>query len=143
MDPRSAERINALAARLKQLHLATSAEEAFNRAKDIILGTADTEEKPIKQLFKESGMLKEAAEEEAALSEEAAEEQRIRQELSELEQAEHADVAAAEQLSKEAAALEQELHDVQAAAGAVKTKAKRVREAADSAEHVNKAMGPQ
>ncbi|MBI4451602.1 hypothetical protein HY642_06525 [Candidatus Woesearchaeota archaeon] len=139
MDSRTAERINALAARLKQLHLAPSAEEAFERAKEIILGTADSDEKPVKQLFKESGLLKEAEVEETELSEEAKEEQRIRHELSELEQAEHAEIDASGELSKRAEDLEKELHSIQEDAGGIKTKLKRAREAEEEAERENAA----
>ncbi len=55
MDQQQAERVNKLAASLKELHLAGSTEEAYARAKEIILGTSG-DEKTIGQLFKESGI---------------------------------------------------------------------------------------
>jgi hypothetical protein len=39
LDAQTAERINALAKSFKDLHLATTTEEAYARAKEIILGT--------------------------------------------------------------------------------------------------------
>jgi len=57
IDPESAGRISQLAKNLKDLHLATSAEEAYARAKEIILGTATQgQEKSIKELMTEAGV---------------------------------------------------------------------------------------
>jgi hypothetical protein len=50
MDAATAERINNLAKNLKELHLATSIEDAFQKAREIILGNAGTG-KPIKELM--------------------------------------------------------------------------------------------
>jgi hypothetical protein len=57
IDPEAAGRISQLAKNLKDLHLATSAEEAYARAKEIILGTATQgQEKSIKELMTEAGV---------------------------------------------------------------------------------------
>jgi hypothetical protein len=57
MDPEAAGRISQLAKNLKDLHLASSAEEAYARAKEIILGTASQgQEKSIKELMTEAGV---------------------------------------------------------------------------------------
>jgi hypothetical protein len=57
IDPEAAGRISQLAKNLKDLHLASSAEEAYARAKEIILGTATQgQEKSIKELMTEAGV---------------------------------------------------------------------------------------
>jgi len=53
MDPKKVEKINALARSMKELHLASSMEEAMERAKEILLGSDEQEDKSIKSLFKE------------------------------------------------------------------------------------------
>ncbi len=57
MDANTAERINQLAKSLKDLHLAATMEEAYERAKQIILGTSTQgQEKSIKELMQDAGM---------------------------------------------------------------------------------------
>ncbi len=57
MDAETAEKISHLAKNLKDLHLASSAEEAYERAKEIILGTATQgQEKSVKELMQEAGV---------------------------------------------------------------------------------------
>ena len=56
-DQEVAERVSQLAKNLRDLHLATTQEEAYARAKEIILGTATQgTDKSIKDLMKEAGM---------------------------------------------------------------------------------------
>ena len=52
MDAKTAERINALAKSMKDLHLAASMEEAYERAKEVILGTK-AEKKSVREMMKE------------------------------------------------------------------------------------------
>jgi len=59
MDAKTAERINQLAHSLRELHLAASMEEAIKRAREIILGTPEKEEKSIKELFEDVDSKKE------------------------------------------------------------------------------------
>jgi hypothetical protein len=52
MDPETAKKVNELAQNLKTLHMATTMEEAIEKAKEIILGTID-DSKSIKELMSE------------------------------------------------------------------------------------------
>ena len=52
MDPETAKKVNELANNLKSLHMATTMEEAIEKAKEIILGTVD-DSKSIKDLMSE------------------------------------------------------------------------------------------
>ncbi len=57
MDESNAERISQLAKNLKELHLAASQEEAYARAKEIILGTTTPgTDKSVKELMQEAGV---------------------------------------------------------------------------------------
>lgn len=56
MDAATVERINNLAKNLKDLRLASSMDEALQRAREIILGT-QSEGKTLKEEFQEAGML--------------------------------------------------------------------------------------
>jgi len=57
MDAETAGKISKLAKNLKDLHLAASAEEAYERAKDIITGSATHgAEKSVNELMAESGV---------------------------------------------------------------------------------------
>jgi hypothetical protein len=57
MDANTFERISQLARNLKELHLATTTEEAYQRAKEIILGTAaQGQEKSLKEMMQEAGV---------------------------------------------------------------------------------------
>lgn len=74
MDAQTAEKINELAKRMKELHIEANMEDAYKKAEEIILGAqtrevpptlfADTssaeasEEKSIKELMKEHGQKK-------------------------------------------------------------------------------------
>jgi len=52
MDAETARRVSELAASLKKMHLATTMEEATERAKEIILKTkSEAKDRPIKELF--------------------------------------------------------------------------------------------
>ena len=60
MDADTAAKISKLAKNLKDLHLAASTEEAYERAKDIITGNATQgAEKSVNELMAESGVTKE------------------------------------------------------------------------------------
>jgi len=57
MDADTAGRISQLAKNLKDLHLAASAEEAYERAKEIIIGTATQgQDKSLKEMMTEAGV---------------------------------------------------------------------------------------
>jgi sugar phosphate isomerase/epimerase len=115
MDANTAERVSQLAKNLKDLHLATTAEEAYERAKEIITGTAaQGTDKSIKELMTDAGMTRQdlqkakelLKEEEKALRE-------LKKELEELKakQAEEAGHHDAHQ--KETAELDQDLIDAE------------------------------
>ena len=59
MDAATAERINNLAKNLKDLHLASSMDDAFQKARDIILG-GDSSGKPLNALVQEEGLMEQA-----------------------------------------------------------------------------------
>jgi hypothetical protein len=86
MDANTVERINQLAKNLKDLHLAASSEEAYERAKEIILGT-DTQgqEKSVKELMAEQGVTaKDLEKAKELLKEEEKALQELKEELTEL-----------------------------------------------------------
>jgi hypothetical protein len=86
IDPEAAGRISSLAKNLKDLHLASSAEEAYARAKEIILGTAvQGQEKSVKELMQEAGVTQQDLEKaKELLAQEEAELQKLKKELTEL-----------------------------------------------------------
>lgn len=86
MDANSAERISQLAKNLKDLHLAASAEEAYERAKEIVLGTATQgNEKSVKELMQEAGVTQKDLEHaKDLLKQEEQELQKLKKELTEL-----------------------------------------------------------
>ena len=55
MDAATVERINNLAKNLKELHLASSMDDALQKARDIVLD-ASPEGKPLKTLYQEEGL---------------------------------------------------------------------------------------
>ena len=118
MDANTAERISQLAKNLKDLHLAASAEEAYERAKGIILGTATQgNEKSVKELMQEAGVTqKDLAHAKDLLKQEEQELQKLKKELTDLkakqieEGMEHAEhTQETEKLDDE---LAQDEHDV-------------------------------
>lgn len=56
MDELTSERITQLAKSLKDHHLAGSMEDAYKRAKEIVLTTGSGQEKSIKELMQDSNM---------------------------------------------------------------------------------------
>ncbi len=83
MDANAAERISQLAKSLKDLHLAASAEEAYERARQIIEGTAASgTDKSIKELMGETGVTQQELDKAKALLKE--EEQALRELTKEL-----------------------------------------------------------
>jgi hypothetical protein len=83
MDANTAERISQLAKSLKELHLAASAEEAYERARQIIEGTAASgTDKSIKELMGETGVTQQELEKAKVLLKE--EEQALRELTKEL-----------------------------------------------------------
>lgn len=118
IDAKTAEKISNLARNLKELHLASSAEEAYARAKEIILGTrAEGEEKSIKELMQEAGITQHDLDEAKALLKQEEEElSKLKKEITELkarqleESMHHAEHSAeTERLDKE---LVEEEYDV-------------------------------
>lgn len=86
MDANTAERISQLAKNLKDLHLAASAEEAYERAKEIVLGTATQgNEKSVNELMQEAGVTQKDLEHaKDLLKQEEQELQKLKKELTEL-----------------------------------------------------------
>ncbi|MEM4247264.1 MAG: hypothetical protein QXR48_04310 [Candidatus Woesearchaeota archaeon] len=86
IDANTAEKISNLAKNLKELHLASSAEEAYARAKEIILGTrAEGQEKSIRELMQESGITQQDLDEAKALLKQEEEElNKLKKEITEL-----------------------------------------------------------
>ena len=118
MDADTASRISQLAKNLKDLHLAASAEEAYERAKDIIMGTATQgQEKTVKELMKDAGVTQQDLEKAKELlrQEEAALEE-LKKELSELKEKQVEETAHHEEHTKETGELDQDIvedeHDV-------------------------------
>ena len=118
MDANTAERISQLAKNLKNMHLAASAEEAYARAKEIVLGTATQgNEKSVKELMQEAGVTQKDLEHaKNLLKQEEQELQKLKKELTELkakqieEGMEHAEhTQETEKLDDE---LAQDEHDV-------------------------------
>ncbi|MEK6857099.1 MAG: hypothetical protein AABX39_00760 [Nanoarchaeota archaeon] len=62
MDTATAEKINKLAKSMKDLHLSATMEEAYERAKEIILGSVQLE-KSAKEVSKDAGLIQESGEE--------------------------------------------------------------------------------
>ncbi len=62
MDTATAEKINKLAKSMKELHLSATMEEAYERAKEIILGSVQLE-KSAKEVVKDAGLAQECGEE--------------------------------------------------------------------------------
>src|SRR3989338_4989122 len=109
MDATTAERINMLAKNLKELHLAASMDEAFEKAKEIIIGTQGSTP-VLNEVVQEEQMLFEAvrlAEEEAHDEQEVQDISSTIEEVKQDAQAEptaemdSAAVAVSEQLKKE------------------------------------------
>jgi|GEM_PF-3366741 len=115
MDAATAERINNLAKNLKDLHLASSTEDALSKAREIILGTQGSG-KPIKEMMVEAEAVKEAQTvqkmEEAAI--EKAEE--IKETVSEVKEAqtkvELNNAELAEEAAKVSAQLQKHQHEL-------------------------------
>lgn len=86
MDTATAEKISQLAKNLKDLHLAASAEEAYARAKEIILGTAvQGQEKSVQDLMQEAGVtLKDLVKAKELLKQEEEELRKLKKELTAL-----------------------------------------------------------
>jgi len=115
MDANTAERVSQLAKNLKDLHLATTAEEAYERAKEIIMGTAaQGTDKSIKELMADAGMTQQDLQKaKELLKEEEKALQELKKELEELKakqavETEHHD--AHQQQTKE---LDQDLIDAE------------------------------
>jgi len=87
MDAESASRISQLAKNLKDLHLAATHEEAYERAKEMILGAPVSagQEKSVKELMKEAGVtMKDLEHAKDLLKQEEAELEKLKKELTEL-----------------------------------------------------------
>jgi hypothetical protein len=118
MDAETAEKISQLAKNLKDLHLATSTEEAYERAREIILGTATQgQEKSIKEMMQEAGVTqKDLQKAKELLKKEEEELHKLKKELEELKQKQDDDTEHHEEHAQETKELDEELveneHDV-------------------------------
>lgn len=120
MDAATAERINNLAKNLKDLHLAASMDEAFSKAREIILGNQGSG-KPIKEMMDEDvtqAAVKQAEEIAHAreISKDIADvkDAQTKDELNNAEMAKDAEKAG-EQLQKHQRELEKIRHEIEAA----------------------------
>lgn len=120
MDAATAERINNLAKNLKDLHLAASMEEAFSKAREIILGNQGSG-KPIREMMDEDvtqAAVKQAEEiahaKEISKNIEEVKEAQVKDELNNAEMAKEAEKAG-EQLQKHQKELEKIRHEIEAA----------------------------
>ncbi|MEM4240207.1 MAG: hypothetical protein QXM31_01595 [Candidatus Woesearchaeota archaeon] len=118
VDANTAEKISKLAKNLKDLHLASSAEEAYARAKEIILGTrSEGQEKSIKEMMQEAGVTQHDLDEAKALLRQEEEElNKLKKEITDLkakqieESMHHSEhILETEKLDKE---LAEEEHDI-------------------------------
>lgn len=118
MDAETAGRISQLAKNLKDLHLAATHEEAYERAKDMILGTpVQGQEKTVKELMKEAGVtLKDLEHAKALLKQEEEELEKLKKELTELKAKQLEETMHHEEHAQATEKLDQELieeeHDV-------------------------------
>ncbi len=118
MDEGTAERISQLAKNLKGLHLAVSEEEAYRRAKEIVLGTvAPGTEKSVKELMQEAGVtLKDLQKAKDLLSDEEQALRELKKELTDLKAKQLEETMHHAEHTNEAEKLDQELsqheHDV-------------------------------
>ncbi len=118
MEDDNSARISQLAKNLKDLHLAASSEEAYARAKEIILGTSTQgSEKSIKDMMQEAGVTQNDLEKaKALLKEEEKALQELKDELTELKAKQLEEGMEHAEHSREAEMLDQELaqdeHDV-------------------------------
>ncbi len=111
MDAETAEKISQLAKNLKDLHLASSSEEAYERAREIILGTATQgQEKSIREMMQEAGVTQEDLERaKELLKKEEVELNLLKRELAELKEQQAGDAELHEEHAKEAKELEDDL----------------------------------
>ncbi len=111
MDAETAEKISQLAKNLKDLHLASSSEEAYERAKEIILGTATQgQEKSIKEMMLEAGVTQEDLQKaKELLKKEEVELNLLKKELAELKEQQADDAEHHEEHAKETKELDEEL----------------------------------
>lgn len=86
MDTETAERVSQLAKNLKDLHLAATTEEAYERAKEIILGSSsEGQEKSLKDIMQDAGITqKELKKAKELLEEESKALEKLKHELSDL-----------------------------------------------------------
>lgn len=118
MDAETSEKISQLAKNLKDLHLASSTEEAYERAREIILGTATQgQEKSIREMMQEAGVTQQDLQKaKELLRKEEVELNLLKRELEGLKQKQAGDAEHHEEHVKEAKELDEELaekeHDV-------------------------------
>jgi hypothetical protein len=88
MDASSVEKINRLAKNLKAMHLAATAEEAYARAKEIILGVpSEGSDRSVNELLQEADVTgKELAKARLLLQKEHDELEKLKKELGELKE---------------------------------------------------------
>ncbi|MEM2916527.1 MAG: hypothetical protein QXT19_04180 [Candidatus Woesearchaeota archaeon] len=121
MDAETAEKINQLAKNLKDLHLASSSEEAYARAKEIILNTATQgQEKSIREMMQEAGVTEQDLQRaKELLRKEEVELNLLKRELEELKQKQAADAEYHEKHVKKIEKLDEELVDKERDVGVV------------------------
>ena len=106
MDPETARKVNQLAKNLKDLHMATTMEEAIQRAKDIIIGTPD-ETKSINELMTELDEEKEELKKDKEFLDEA------EKDLKEIKDLEEKDDFLHEEQAERVQHIEQEIDDAE------------------------------
>jgi hypothetical protein len=87
MDAATAERINNLAKNLKDLHLASSMEDAMSKAREIILGTQGSGKTVKEMMVEEEGVLRETRDVEAIERQSVKQAEQIQESVSEVKEA--------------------------------------------------------
>ena len=106
MDPETAKKVNKLAQNLKELHMATTMEDAIERAKEIILGAPD-ETKSIKELMTELDEEKKELKKDKKILDES------EKDLKEIQDLEQKDDSVHDQQAERIQHVEQEIKDAE------------------------------
>jgi hypothetical protein len=111
MDAQTVEKINQLARSLKAMHLAASAEEAYARAKDIILGSStEGSDKSIMEIMQDADVTgRELTRAKELLKKEQEELERLKKELADLKQKHQKDAESHEGEIKDSQGLDKDL----------------------------------
>ncbi len=136
MDAATAERINNLAKNLKDLHLASSMDEAFEKARQIIL-EADGGGKTIKSMYEEEGLLKETQSVAKTEEQEIQEVSKVVDALHEFKEAQTQDEESSLELTQETAKVATQLEKEQGELARIKAEIEQAKRTLDEAKKVS------